>query len=501
MIMKVFQNKKNYFVIKHDSYDLFSFKNIKENSEDLTKIEQENLENYPTISYLLQDIYSCFYKIKPKFSKKIDSVVEINKALIEEMIKTKEYKQLHQLTKLDEFGSAIATLKFAQEFLRQLTEEQKEEIKNMYLLQNEINNLQSEIDSLKDLLKKIPKGKNIKQRKQIGKKIKENLAKLKKLEGQIKKIDFKKGDLRRIARKSCDSARKDLEETQDLLDWGVDPGHLQKLPVEEKIKIANLIQNNSKLKKIAQIAGRFQRLAIYKQETKVKHGLDEIVDITIGNDLSKILPSELLLLSNFRTKLIFYKKFFEGQLLQYRFEGIEKRAKGPVICCVDNSGSMTEYFGSITREIWSKAFMLGLLTIAKKQGRNFAIIYFGSRDEIQQFSFENKNYPDPKKLIEILSFFFDGGTDFETPLNCAISYIEKQPNFKDADIIFITDGECQVSFEFLENFKKKKKDLNFKVYSILIGYAKNTLEDFSDEVFILEDLFNENEIIDRIYQI
>jgi Mg-chelatase subunit ChlD len=58
-------------------------------------------------------------------------------------------------------------------------------------------------------------------------------------------------------------------------------------------------------------------------------------------------------------------------LMQFKLEGKEKEGKGPLIVCIDNSGSMAG-----EREEWAKGFALGLLTIAKKQKREFCIIHF-----------------------------------------------------------------------------------------------------------------------------
>ena len=260
--------------------------------------------------------------------------------------------------------------------------------------------------------------------------------------------------------------------------------------MEKKFEIANRIANSSKLQQIAKIAGRFQRLALHKQQTKVTHGRDEVVDVETGNDLSRVLPSELVLLKNPKTKLLFYKKFVEGQLLQYKLEGFEKAGKGPIVVCIDNSGSMDTYFGSgftktqLTREVWAKAVALGLLTIAKHQKRSFAVVHFGSRSECQVFYFP-KGKVNIDDLLDWLRFFYNGGTDFERPLSEAIKIIQQEPDFHKADIIFITDGECQVSDSFLQDYHSLKRKLQFQTLSLLIGYESSSLKQFSDKVFSL----------------
>ncbi|WP_456325930.1 VWA domain-containing protein [Desulfonauticus submarinus] len=481
------------YVIKHDEYDRLAFQNVKEHFENIKKTEQEANKELPSFSYLMQDIYSCLYKIRPMFNKKIPASAMFHKTLIEQMLKTSEYKKLHELTKLDEFSSAVATVTMSKGVLKSLSEQQKQELRQQYELEQKLQDLQSKADSLKDLIKK---AKNKRDKNKLAKALAKTQKQIQKNKKQIPKPKVDPNQIRRISRKALDQARKETEKLQDMFGWGVDPGQIQKMPVEEKIQLAEKIMSSYKLKKISEIAGRFQRFALYKQETKVKHGRDEVVDTELGNDLARVVPSELAYLINPATKLLFYRKFVEKELLQYSLIGTEKQAKGPIVVCIDNSGSMEG-----EREIWSKAVMLGLLTIAQKQKRSFAIIHFGSASEIAMWKFNKENPPIMDKLIEILEFFFGGGTDFETPLKTAIDCIKSEKDFKKADIIFITDGECIIPDSFLEQFQKEKKELDFKVYTILVDYQTDAVEKFSDTVLHIGDLGRDDKVLDTIYQI
>jgi len=483
------------YVIRHDEYDRLAFQNIKEHSEKIKKTEEEAKKEIPSFPYLMQDIYSCLYKLKPRFNKKIPASVLFHKTLIEQMLKTSEYKKLHELTKLDEFSSAVATATMSRVVLKSLSEQQKQELKQQYELEQKLQDLQSKADSLKDLIKKT---KSRKDRIRLAETLAKTQKQIQKTKHQLNRANPKidSGLLRRIARKASEQAREDTEKAQNILSWGVDPGQIQRMPVEEKIKLAERIMSSSKLKRIAEIAGRFQRFALYKQETKTRHGKDEIVDTELGNDLARVVPSELAYLTNPATKLLFYKKFAERELLQYKLIGTEKQAKGPIVVCIDNSGSMKG-----EREIWSKATMLGLLTIAQKQKRSFAVIQFGSRDELKKWSFPKDKPPTFEELVKILEFFFGGGTDFETPLRAAVECVKTEKHLKNADIIFITDGECDVSDSFLEQFRKEKKNLEFQVYTILVAYHTDVVKKFSDVVLYLDDLEHDEEVLDTIYQI
>ena len=78
---------------------------------------------------------------------------------------------------------------------------------------------------------------------------------------------------------------------------------------------------------------------------------------------------------------------------------------------------------------------------------------------------------------------------FEKPLKKAREYIEKGIK---ADIVFITDGECAVSSEFLIDFNDARKKIPFNVFSVLLNIGGRTssasLEKFSDELFKISEL-------------
>jgi len=71
----------------------------------------------------------------------------------------------------------------------------------------------------------------------------------------------------------------------------------------------------------------------------------------------------------------------------------------------------------------------------------------------------------------------------------------------EADVIFITDGDCQITDTWLNGFLNDKKKIGFKIYSIQIGYHHTaTLERFSDMVFRLMD-DGEHVVLGEIFQI
>jgi uncharacterized protein with von Willebrand factor type A (vWA) domain len=178
-------------------------------------------------------------------------------------------------------------------------------------------------------------------------------------------------------------------------------------------------------------------------------------------------------------------------LLLYSLRGIEEKGKGPVVVCLDGSSSMMG-----DKEVWAKALTLTLLEIARRQRRLFRSICFSSADtplQILDLNPRERYEVEMGKVMELAEYFPGGGTDFETPLNAARECIQ-QSRFKRGDIVFITDGECQVQPDWAEQFRADKEEMGFSLFSILIDVGSSslgTLKEFSDKITTVSRLTSE----------
>jgi uncharacterized protein with von Willebrand factor type A (vWA) domain len=120
------------------------------------------------------------------------------------------------------------------------------------------------------------------------------------------------------------------------------------------------VGRSPKLQQIAAVCGRFTRIALQQQKTRVKHPPDEITSITTGCEIERLLPSEIALLADPDLEDLFYLKFAERSLTQYDLIGHEPEGQRPIILAIDESESMTANYGGLSGEVWSKAVMLAL---------------------------------------------------------------------------------------------------------------------------------------------
>lgn len=483
------KEKKTKHTILSDPFDIQAFDGIMEESTKLqNQLEESKLK---TVRHLAQDVFSSVYKYLPtlKDEEEIQYGYLFNRSLMEKAMETKEWERLRAMTKLHDVESAIATEVILMVVLENISDEDIENVNDYHDASNACQKAQKQIDELGE----IPQDQQTPQMKQAKKKLQNQLPKL---QGDLK--DTRAGmdqacqnpAMRSAMRQALGKAQENLDEANEFFSgWGLNPGELHRVPPQERIKLMRMLIDNEKIKKLVKILGRFKRLALQKRQTRVTREPSEVMGIEQGGDISRVLPSELLDLVDEKRKILFFKKLLGKELLQYKLEGKEKIGRGPIIVLVDTSGSM---YGD--REIWAKGVALAMADIALRDKRNIEVICFASRTELAKFVIEKDIDPVDRinRLVEIATYNFGGGTDFEEPLEMAIADIDTQ-EFKKADIVMVTDGECDFSDEFLTYYNEVKKKKDFRMHTVLVGCSSYSLKKVSDDIHELWDILKEGE--------
>lgn len=267
------------------------------------------------------------------------------------------------------------------------------------------------------------------------------------------------------------------------LSWGIEEGTEQTVSSVEKMELANRIATNEKLRLIAKLSGSLKDIADKKRRTKTEDAFGELSSIELGNNLSRLLPCELQKLAQPELFPLFAKGYYEHSLLQYKIVGKEKKSKGPLIVCLDSSGSMAGL-----PDTWAKAVTAVLGQIAYLDKRHFRVIHFDTRVR-RTDDFPPKHHDYRKFLDSMLSFYSGGGTNWEPALLEAIKCLDNTKSLHKADIVLITDALCDMRQEVIEKLKSNKQHLETNIFSILIGnHSEKNLTKFSDRIWVIRDL-------------
>ncbi|MGW4086297.1 VWA domain-containing protein [Streptomyces sp. NPDC004822] len=295
------------------------------------------------------------------------------------------------------------------------------------------------------------------------------------------------------AARAATAARKEA----DLMRaWGVGPGQTERMPFAERLRLAERL-SSSHLAQWADLIGRFRQMARGERARKVEHTSGELIGVTLGNDLSRIVPSELAHLGLPELRAVFAARYAAGELMLYDSRGDQTSGRGAIIACVDTSHSMYEAGpGGVTREAWAKGCALALLDQARHARRDFVGILFSAADKLQVFRFPADGPAPVERVLEFAETFLGGGTDYQRPLSAAADLLQQE--FDDAsrsrgDIVMITDDDCDVTETWMRQWRETKRRLGFRVFGAAVGVppaaaAVSVLDALCDNLRSIEDL-------------
>lgn len=274
-------------------------------------------------------------------------------------------------------------------------------------------------------------------------------------------------------------------------------------------KYVQLLEDDEGLTELAQMIGRHcEEEKKFHKELRAKIVVEtvynpepaykgEISGLRLSDSLSDALPAELALYNNPTTRQIFKMKYAQKQLLSYSYTrsieyqktheeteevdvGETVEHKGPMIICVDTSGSMQ---GTPERVAKTIAFALAQKSLEEERG--CYLISFST--EIETMDLSSFNSTDGiSNLVKFLRMSFDGGTDANPALEYSVKLLNEK-EWKNADVLMISDF-CMGSLgEELEEKIKKLQEQKTRFFSLAVTSGGN------DQVITA---FNKNWIYD-----
>jgi uncharacterized protein with von Willebrand factor type A (vWA) domain len=504
--------------IAHDGFDVETFEQAVDDYARLGRTVEETASVIRTGSALLRDLFWSFHKRSPRVAPvaPLSPAHEINREILEQILSTTEWREMRESGTVDDpLSSAIATIGCAASAVAALDKETIRYLNQLHELTGEVEQLFARAEALDELAAlALDKDRSEWLKKEASRARTAAEKKGKRAERLSQKLEEssegRRQNVRRTVRKGLAEAMAEVGQANDAInafgggydaDFGSEngAGGRNSLSTKEKLVIAQQVGHSPKLQQIAAVCGRYTRIALQQQKTRVKHPPDEITSITTGSEIERLLPSEIALLADADLEGLFYLRFAERGLMQYDLIGHEPQGQGPIIIAIDESGSMTTDYGGMTGEVWSKAVMLALLSIARLQKRDLAVIHFSGPDDLRVDLFP-KGQATPAEVIACASFFFNGGTVFEPWMKKALELVDGS-QFEKADVICVSDGISDVSPEAQAEWTKRRTERGMRAYGALIGanQGEALLGEISDAIFRLDDLRGDLPALEMIF--
>lgn len=214
----------------------------------------------------------------------------------------------------------------------------------------------------------------------------------------------------------------------------------------------------------------------------------DITGISLGRDLSSLLPSELAQFTDPEMEDVFFQKFVTSRLQTFDYQSHvlnaarslhtkAARPRGPIIVCVDTSGSMMG-------EAWS---------IALSQSMCLAEMCTREHRPCYLIAFSVKATPidvlhDRTQLLKFFSQKAQGDTDAQHMLDTTFTLLRSDPTYVGADVLWISDFRIPtVPLSYYQELEKLH-DEGTRFYGLQLGIADNKWKSRFDYMYQIEEV-------------
>jgi uncharacterized protein with von Willebrand factor type A (vWA) domain len=217
-------------------------------------------------------------------------------------------------------------------------------------------------------------------------------------------------------------------------------------------------------------------------EHRVPNAPGQLLGVRPGRDLARMLPSEARQLRHPLLHKLWRARLAEARLLVWDEEAWlaephpggpqplraapapqpPRRERGPMLLCIDTSGSMQG-----APERLAKAVVLEAARTAHRERRGCRLLAFGGPGEL----LEHELAFTPAGLDALLDFVgqaFDGGTDLAEPIARAVERVH-EAGWHEADLLLVSDGEFGCTRATLERLDAAREHHGLRVQGVLVG--------------------------------
>ncbi|MCL7366601.1 MULTISPECIES: vWA domain-containing protein [Streptomyces] len=487
-----------------DRFDRATWHDTYEQSAALRELAAELDALHPHTGDLLTDAFLAAYKAAPRLrdATGMEPSRMVNHRIVAALLESPEFAALHRETAGDPYAAALAVLAQGAALRRMLDDARpaRDRDERADMARREAGDAASAVaEALRQAAEAADEDGTVPQSAADAVRQAVDAAEAaarRAADGAGQALAAAVPGVRAVARgavaKSAAAAR---EEAALMRAWGVGPGELERMPFGERARLAERLRTG-RLAGWARLIGRFRQMADGERARKVENATGELIGVTLGDDLSRVVPSELASLGLPELRAVFAARYAAGELMLYDSRGEQSTGRGAVVACVDTSHSMYEAGpGGITREAWAKACALALLDQARHEGRDFVGILFSAADRLRVFRFPAGRPAPLARTLDFAETFLGGGTSYQRPLTAAAELLEEE--FNDTartrgDIVMLTDDDCGVTEEWMRGWNAARRRLGFRVFGVGIGSprvaaAGSVLEALCDNLRSVED--------------
>ena len=481
--------------VESDAYDRSAFAGLVAGSSSLAKVAEDGAAIVPHFASLLEDVFCLLFKLEPRLRgpEAVAPAAALNRVLLDAFHGHPLLEHLRERTQLDETQAGLGTLLIGEQLLALVRDERllpRGDLLDLWDLERSEDELRRRADELKDV-EQIDADEKLREDAAHRAEVAEARLRQKSRLVAERLREMPSRARAALPAAAAGTSRQLGEAAAESESWGTGLGGTGRTSPGRKIELGRRLATNPKLRKLAAVVGRMRDQALALRRRPFERASEEVFDVRLGADLERLLPPELLALHHPLLRRDFARRLVEGRLLTYALRGADERGRGPMIVCLDGSGSMAG-----DKEIWSKAVALTLLEIARRHRRLFRFICFSSADTplfTLDLNPRERHEVQEDRALDLAEYFPGGGTDFETPLTAALDCL-REARYRRGDVVLITDGECQVGPDWLARFRAEKERLGFSVYSVLIDVGPSsagTLAALSDRVTAVSTLTDE----------
>ena len=243
-------------------------------------------------------------------------------------------------------------------------------------------------------------------------------------------------------------------------------------------------------------------LGIKVVDTRLPGLPGELRGIRFSDRIEGMLGSEAAMLLHPVLHKLWRARFAEARLLGYDSEAVlhdlrpdpvapprsdlvpprpETLERGPLIVCLDTSGSMRGAPENI-----AKAVALQAVRTAHHERRGCLLMAFGGPDEVieRELGYTREGL---QALLDLMGLAFDGGTDIQGPIERAIDRVH-EARWASADLLVVSDGEFGCTPATLRRLDEARARFGLRVQGVLVGDRETMgLMDIADDIHWVRD--------------